>query len=57
MGGCVTKEKAIAHAQYLDLVYSQSGTLYALLPNASWTSPNPTASKSPTIPPIDGVIG
>lgn len=27
MGGCVTKEQAIARAQYVDLVYSQSGTL------------------------------
>jgi hypothetical protein len=34
MGGCVTEEQAIARAQYLDLVYSQSGTLYELLPNA-----------------------
>jgi hypothetical protein len=34
MGGCVTEEQAIARAQYLDLVYSQSGTLYEMLPDA-----------------------
>lgn len=56
MGGCVTEEQAIAFAQYLDLVYSQSGTLYELLPNAQWPSSNPPTSKSPTVPPIDGVI-
>jgi len=57
MGGCVTEEQAIAHAQYLDLVYSQSGTLYELLPNALWPSSDPGKSKSPIIPPVDGVIG
>ena len=34
MGGCVTKEQSIAYAQYLDLVYSQSGTLYEMLIDA-----------------------
>lgn len=34
MGGAITEEQAIAHAQYLDLVYSQYGTLYDLIPNA-----------------------
>ena len=38
MGGVVTEEKEISRAQYLDLVYSQSGTLYDLIPNA----PQPT---------------
>lgn len=40
MGGCVTEEQAIAHSQYLDLVYSQSGTFYKLLPNAPQPSSN-----------------
>jgi hypothetical protein len=31
MGGIVTEEQAITRAQYLDLVYSQSGTLYDLI--------------------------
>jgi hypothetical protein len=35
MGGVVTEEEAISRAQYLDLVYSQSGTLYELIPNAT----------------------
>jgi hypothetical protein len=33
MGGVITEEQAISHAQYLDLVYSQMGTLYELIPN------------------------
>ena len=42
MGGDVTKEQAINRAQYLDLVYSQSGTLYDLIPQA----PRPTDDPS-----------
>ena len=55
MGGVVTKEQAISHAQYLDLVYSQSGTLYDLIPHA----PRPTTdpSRPATEPPIDGILG
>ena len=34
MGGTVTEEQAISHAQYLDFFYSQSGTLYDLIPHA-----------------------
>ena len=54
MGGDVTEEKAISRAQYLDLVYSQSGTLYDLIPRA----PRPTTDPSrPTVePPIDGIL-
>lgn len=57
MGGCITEEQAIARVEYLDLVYSQSGTLYELLPNAAWPSSDPAASNSPVVPPVDGVIG
>lgn len=57
MGGCVTEEQAITRAQYLDLVYSQSGTLYELLPDTLWPSFDPVASKSQAVPPVDGVIG
>ena len=32
MGGIVTKEQAVSRAQYLDLVYSQFGTLYYFIP-------------------------
>ena len=41
MGACVTEEQAIACAQYLDLVYSQSNTLYDYFPDA----PRPETSK------------
>jgi hypothetical protein len=56
MGGVVTEQQTISRAQYLDLVYSQMGTLYDLLPDApcpstSATSTTPTASHT-----IDGVI-
>lgn len=53
MGACVTEEQAIARAQYLDLVYSQSGTLYDYLPDA----PRPGTSKAPPTPSVDGIIG
>jgi hypothetical protein len=57
MGGVVTEEQAISHAQYLDLVYSQMGTLYDLLPElpcpgTSSTSTTPVASRA-----ANGVIG
>jgi hypothetical protein len=55
MGGVVTEEEAIARAQYLDLVYSQSGTLYELIPNATHATNNP--SKPSTASHADGVIG
>jgi hypothetical protein len=54
MGGVVTEEEAIAHAQYLDLVYSQYGTLYELIPNTPRTSTNPSKPSSTTH--SDGVI-
>jgi hypothetical protein len=57
MGGVVTEEQAISRAQYLDLVYSQTGTLYDFLPElprpgTSSTSTTPAASHA-----ADGVIG
>jgi hypothetical protein len=55
MGSMVTEEEAIARAQYLDLVYSQSGTLYELIPNA--TRPTNDPSKPSTASHADGVIG
>jgi hypothetical protein len=55
MGGIVTEEEAIARAQYLDLVYSQSGTLYELIPNATRATNDP--SKPSTALHADGVIG
>ena len=55
MGGAVTEEQAISHAQYLDLVYSQSGTLYDLIPHASRPTTDP--SRPATEPPADGILG
>ena len=34
MGEVITEEKDISWDQYLDLVYSQFGTLYNLIPNS-----------------------
>ena len=55
MGGVVTEEEVIARAQYLDLVYSQSGTLYELIPNATRATTDP--SKPSSTSHVDGVIG
>jgi hypothetical protein len=55
MGGVVTEEEAIAQAQYLDLVYSQSSTLYELIPNATRATNDP--SKPSSTLHVDGVIG
>lgn len=44
-GGIVTEEKVIARAQHLDLVYTQSGTLYEKiqdLPRLGQTNPSLT---------------
>ena len=55
MGSVVTEEKDISRAQYLDLVYSQSGTLYDLIPQAPLPSTDP--AKPPTKVPLDGIVG
>jgi len=57
MGGCVIEEQAITHAKYLDLVYSQSGTLYELLLGAHWPSTGPASSHLASSPPINVIIG
>jgi hypothetical protein len=56
VGGVVTKEQAISHAQYLDLIYSQTGTLYDLIPEAPRPSTNPTPTPSKHSHATDGVI-
>ena len=55
MGSAVTKEQAISQAQYLDLVYSQSGNLYDLILQAP--HPNTDPSKPPAEVLVDGVVG
>jgi hypothetical protein len=55
MCGVVTEEESISQAQYLYLVYSQSGTLYELIPNAACTPTNPSKPSSTTH--ADGFMG
>jgi hypothetical protein len=57
MGGVVTEEKVISRAQYLDLVYSQMGTLYDLIPYAPHPSTNPTPTPPVASHATDGMIG
>jgi hypothetical protein len=57
MGGVITEEKVISHAQYLDLVYSQISTLYDLIPDAPHLSTNPTPTPPVASHVVDGVIG
>jgi hypothetical protein len=45
MGGVVTEEQATSRAQYLDLVYSQTSTLYDLLLDAP--HPSTTTTQQP----------
>ena len=55
MGGIVTEEESIAWSQYLDLIYSQSGTLYELIPNAAQDTTDPSKPSSSLH--ADGIIG
>jgi hypothetical protein len=54
MGSVVTEEEAIARAQYLDFVYSDSSTLYELIPNSTRATNDP--SKPSSTSHVDGVI-
>jgi hypothetical protein len=57
MGGVVIEEQAISHAQYLDLVYSQTGTLYDLLPDPPRPSTSATSTTLVASHAADDVIG
>jgi hypothetical protein len=57
MGGVVIEEQAIYRAQYLDLVYSQMGTLYDLLPAAPHPSTSTTTTTLGSSHVADSVIG
>jgi hypothetical protein len=57
MGGVVTEEKTISPAQYFDLVYSQIGTLYDLLPDLPRPSTSNTSTTLVASHATDGVIG
>lgn len=55
MLGAVTKEQVNQRAQHLDLIYSQEGTLYNIIPHAPRTSnekPHPIPE-----PHVDGIVG
>lgn len=49
------EEEEILRSQQLDLIYSQSGMLYKILPNTPWAKTGPT--KATPNPHIDGFIG
>jgi hypothetical protein len=55
MGGVITEEQEISDAKYLDLVYSQSSTLYDLIPNDPRPINNP--SRPAPKPHANGTIG
>jgi hypothetical protein len=56
MGGVSTEEQVISRAQYLDLVYSQTGTLYDLILDAPHPYTNPTPTPPMASHAVDGVI-
>jgi hypothetical protein len=55
MSGAVTEEDVIRRTQHLDLINSQSGTLYDIIPQAP--CPSDDQSQSALGPHADGVIG
>ena len=55
MGCAITKYQATSWAQYLDLLYSRSETLYDLIPQAPLPSIDP--AKPSVEVPIDGIVG
>jgi hypothetical protein len=57
MGGVFTKEQEISRTRYLDLVYSQMGTLYEILSDAPHPSTTTTSTTPTTSHVVDGVIG
>ena len=57
MGGVVTEQWVMSRAQYLDLVYSQIGTLCDWILDALCLSTNPTPTLLVASHVVDGVIG
>ena len=51
----MNEEKLIQSSQQMDLIYSQSGTLYDLIPLAARPASDPTRPLKE--PRVDGVIG
>jgi hypothetical protein len=52
--GVTTEEEKIFRAQWLHLIYAQSGMLYHLLPKASWSTYDPRKNLGPH---ADGIVG
>jgi hypothetical protein len=57
MGGIITEEQVISRPQYLDLIYSQTGMLYDLIPDAPHSSTNINPTPLVSSHAVDGVIG
>jgi hypothetical protein len=57
IGGVFTKEQEISCAQYLDLVYLQTGSLYDFLPNTPFSSTTATSTTLAASHFANGVIG
>jgi len=55
MAMVTTKDQTISRAQHMDLIYSQSCTLYDIIPNVPRTSTN--INKKNPWPHDDGVVG
>jgi hypothetical protein len=53
--GVFLKEETIMRAQQLELIYSQSGFLYEVLPDAPWSILDKTRHKSR--PHADDIVG
>ena len=53
--GITNEEEAILKAQQLDLIYSQFGILYEIIPDAPW--PTHSVEKPKPVPHADGVVG
>ena len=48
LGGAIIEDQSIRHAQHLDVIYSQSGTLYDIIPNAPG-NPNASTTEHPRV--------
>jgi hypothetical protein len=57
MGGFITEGQKISRAQYMYLFYSQTSTLYDLIPDAPHPSMNPTPTPLVFSHAVDGMIG
>jgi hypothetical protein len=53
--GVFSEEEVIMREQQLDLIYSQSGLLYKVFPDASWSILDKNRQRSR--PCVDGIVG